>query len=120
LSPPVLRTTAYPTRYVAFDRPGTFVIQENVKHSGGYELAYFRAPIRNAVYPHIKDGLSISVSSYQGKQIMVEYHWSAPNRSRQQKNHHRMFANSEYQEAINYALQLAGCREESCPKQATV
>lgn len=107
----IRKTSTYPTRYAAFDNPRIFWINETIKHTGGYEFAVFHAPMPNAAYPHITDGLYISVISYQGKQIMVDYHFTAPNSGRQQKGLHKMFPNADYQEAINYALRLAGHRE---------
>ena len=107
----IITTSEYPTRYVAFDNPRKFVINEKIEHYGGYEFAVFDAPIPNSAYPELMDGSYIEVISYQGKQIMVDYQFTAPNKSRMQIGHHKMFANADYQAAIDYALKLAGHRD---------
>jgi len=106
----IIRTDNYPIRYVAFDNPRAFVINAKVEHRGGYELAVYHAPMVNAAYPHLTDGVYISVFSYQGKEIILSYHFTAPNRTRRQKNKTEKFANDQYQDAIRRALQLAGYR----------
>ena len=107
----IIKTSEYPTRYVAFDNPRKFVINEKINYYGGYEFAVFDAPIPNSAYPELKDGTYIEVVSYNGKQIMVDYHFTAPNRGRMQKGHRKMFPNADYQAAIDYALKLAGHRD---------
>ena len=107
----IIKTDKYPTRYTAFDNPRAFVINSKPDlYRPGCELAVYHAPMVNAAYPHLTDGVYISVFSYQGKGIILDYHFTAPNRTRRQKNKTEKFANDQYQDAIRRALQLAGYR----------
>ncbi len=58
---PVERTSTYPTRYAAFDRPGVLFVHDTPLQSGGHEWAVFSTPT-----------LYGSIVSYQDQGFYVE------------------------------------------------
>lgn len=81
-----LRTSEYPTRYVAFDNPRTLVIAKNPEERGGFEAMVYDAPIANTVHSGIEDGVYGEVSSYQGRYWIVQVHATKPTRFRSQNS----------------------------------
>jgi len=75
-------TTLYPTRYVAFDQPRTWVEHANPEHQGGFEYAVYHDPMQNREYPHLKDGIYIEIVSYQGIDYLLDAHATRPIKGR--------------------------------------
>lgn len=99
-----LKTAEYPTRYVAFDNPQTFVEAESPKDSGGFEWAVYSHRVKNKDYPQLTDGVFFEICSYQGKDYLVSGYATKPDKRR----HGPAFAITQrcptYQEAKAVAL----------------
>lgn len=79
------KTDSYPTRFCAFDEPGVLFEQNTIKTDGGFECCVLSLPVVNAVFPHIKDGLYMSVTWNAGNKCFVgEIRVTQPTRERKQ------------------------------------
>lgn len=94
-------TMTYPTRYAAGQSQGEFVVQADLRRQGGYEWAVLSHDMQNPVYPHIVDGIYISISSYQTSHLILDCHASAPTRTRPQKNYSQKFAYEDFSKALS-------------------
>ncbi len=104
----IKHTGEYPTRYAAFDAPGSLVVNEHRKDRGGYEYAVFYLPQKNRHYPGITDGHYIEVYSYQERYIIVRWDQTKPTKERKQLSQSVKFKNDEYDAAIKKAAAFAG------------
>lgn len=76
-------TDEYPTRYVAFDYPGTLCIQ---KDQTRHELAVICYPVNNSDLEGLVDGLHVEMHSHASRGIGVDCTATYPDIHRQQAN----------------------------------
>ncbi len=88
-----IETDRYPVRYVAFENPGTIVKSAEVNGRGGKEFMVYYEPRRNKVYPSFTDGIYGEISSYQGKDYLVDVHVTVPDGRREQQSWSKCFKN---------------------------
>ncbi len=90
----VIETNKYPVRYVAFENPGTIVKSENMTNDrGGREFVVYYEPHRNKEYPSLTDGIYGEISSYQGKDYLVDVYVTVPDERREQQYWFKRFKN---------------------------
>lgn len=88
----------YPTRYVAFENPKSWVEAKDFSvRRGGYEYAAYIEPMQNTEYPHLTDGIYCQIVSYQGIDFMADCHYTIPNKERKQGDFVKRF--TDYHEA---------------------
>lgn len=97
---PTMATTEYPVRYVAFDNPGTLVINASRKCEGGNEWAILTQTMTNRRYPHIEDGVYAEIHSFQHRDLTLDVYATTPTESRSVWHRRKDCAYADFEAAL--------------------
>lgn len=80
---PIAETREYPVRYVAFDTPGVLIRHAAPKTEGGHEWAVYAYMVPNPVWPELRDGIYLEITSFQGNGWLISASTTYPTATRE-------------------------------------
>jgi len=110
----IIKTSEYPTRYVAYDNPRTLVLQKRIEKWGGYECAYYAYPVENQYWKGITDGLYASLVVCQKAGYIVEIDVTLPNKERKQLG--TTYFTADFQKALEFMKKWIPVYEDKLEK----
>lgn len=101
---PQRTTDKYPVRYQAFDHDREWWRSAEPKPEGGREWDVYHEGHPNLDCPHLVDGIYVSVSSYQDKDLLLDCSLTLPVQGRKQFGHQDRFPYSDRDKAMREGM----------------